>query len=163
MSEGREAVVSRWLVEPLSAEVEAALERVARSEDVRRVAVMPDVHLSADVCVGTVVATSHTLYPNAVGGDIGCGVAALRFQGEAAILEDERLAAAVLAGLYESIPTLSHRRSRSRRWPRDLGERRLSTRNLEAAKEETRSSSSEPWVGAITSSSCRPTKREVSG
>ena len=37
------------------------------SDDVRRVAVMPDVHLAADVCVGTVVATGSTLYPNAVG------------------------------------------------------------------------------------------------
>ena len=113
-----------------------ALERIARSEDVRRVAVMPDVHLSADVCVGTVVATSHTLYPNAVGGDIGCGVAALRFQGEAAMLEDERLAAAVLAGLYETIPTLSHRRKGEPVLPPELGaERRLSTRTLEVAKE----------------------------
>ena len=33
------------------------------SDDVRRIAVMPDVHLSADVCIGTVVATGGTLYP----------------------------------------------------------------------------------------------------
>ncbi|HVQ29690.1 MAG TPA: RtcB family protein, partial [Vicinamibacteria bacterium] len=135
MSDRREAVVSRWLVEPLSPEVQAALERVARSEDVRRVAVMPDVHLSADVCVGTVVATGHTLYPNAVGGDIGCGVAGLRFLGEAAVLEDERLAAAVLAGLYDTIPTLSHRRGQEPVMPRELSERRLSSPALEAVKE----------------------------
>ena len=128
------AVVRRWLVEPLPAEVEAALERVARSDDVRRVAVMPDVHLSADVCVGTVVATSHALYPNAVGGDIGCGVAALRFEGEAAALQDERLAAAVLAGLYQRIPTISHSRRGGRSLPRALEERTLSTGALDALK-----------------------------
>ena len=65
---------------------------------------MPDVHLAADVCIGTVVATSQTLYPNAVGGDIGCGVAALAFDCEAARLDDERTAAAILAGLYRADP-----------------------------------------------------------
>jgi tRNA-splicing ligase RtcB len=59
---------------------------------VRRIAVMPDVHLSADVCVGTVVATDHTLYPAAVGGDIGCGVAAIAFHGEHALARPGRTA-----------------------------------------------------------------------
>ena len=71
------ALMRRWVDGPLPRDVEAALERLARGDDVRRIAVMPDVHLSADVCIGTVVATGGTLYPNAVGGDIGCGVAAL--------------------------------------------------------------------------------------
>jgi tRNA-splicing ligase RtcB len=38
-------------------------------------AVMPDVDPSADVCVGTVLATGGLVYPKAVGGDIGCGMA----------------------------------------------------------------------------------------
>src|SRR5215831_4977803 len=100
------AVIRSWAEGPLDRDVAAALERLARSDDVRRIAVMPDVHLASDVCVGTVVATSRTLYPAAVGGDIGCGVAALAFDGDAARLDDERAAAAVLAGLYRAIPLM---------------------------------------------------------
>ena len=44
-------------------DVEAAIERLARSDDVRHVAVMPDVHLAADVCVGMVVATRERSLP----------------------------------------------------------------------------------------------------
>jgi tRNA-splicing ligase RtcB len=114
--------------------VEAAVERLARSDDVRRVAVMPDVHLAADVCIGTVVATGRTLYPNAVGGDIGCGVAALAFECEAARLDDERAAAAVLAGLYRAIPLTRHGRKRATGLPPDLADRRLSSPSLESLK-----------------------------
>jgi tRNA-splicing ligase RtcB (3'-phosphate/5'-hydroxy nucleic acid ligase) len=133
MSEG--AAVRRWHHGPLPREVETALERLARSDDVRRIAVMPDVHLSADVCVGTVLATGRTLYPNAVGGDIGCGVAALAFEAEAAALDDDRAAAAVLARLYRTIPLIRHRRGDSVLTP-PLRERPLSTPRLEARKEE---------------------------
>ena len=105
-----EAVVAAWTDGPLPRDARAAIERLARSDDVRRIAVMPDVHLSADVCVGTVVATSRSLYPNAVGGDIGCGVAAVAFDCAAAELDDPRRAAAILAGLYREIPLVRHRR-----------------------------------------------------
>jgi tRNA-splicing ligase RtcB len=60
--------------------VRERLERLRAEEDVVRVAVMPDVHLAEEVCVGTVVATRRRLLPAAVGGDIGCGVSALRFE-----------------------------------------------------------------------------------
>jgi hypothetical protein len=40
---------------------------------------MPDVHLSREVCTGTVLATRKQLYPQAVGSYIGCGMAAIRF------------------------------------------------------------------------------------
>jgi TraB/PrgY/gumN family/tRNA-splicing ligase RtcB len=39
---------------------------------------MPDVHPADGVCVGTVVASRSHVHPEAVGGDIGCGMAALR-------------------------------------------------------------------------------------
>jgi tRNA-splicing ligase RtcB len=116
--------------------VAAALERLAASDDVRRVAVMPDVHLAADVCVGTVVATGSTLYPNAVGGDIGCGVAGMAFEGEAAVLDDERAAARVLAGLYHAIPFARHGRKAGGRLPPNLAARPLSAPPLEARKSE---------------------------
>ena len=66
------AVVHKWLAGPLPKDVVAALDRLARADDVQYVAVMPDVHLAADVCVGMVLATARLVYPAAVGGDIDC-------------------------------------------------------------------------------------------
>ncbi len=118
----------------MPAAVQAAIDRLARSEDVKRIAVMPDVHLSADVCVGVVLATGGVLYPNAVGGDIGCGVAAIAFDVEARAVDDERVAAAVLAGLYARIPCIRHSRRTSAPLPEDLDSWELSAPALEARK-----------------------------
>jgi tRNA-splicing ligase RtcB len=134
VAEERDVVVRSWADGALEREVASAIERLARSDDVRRVAVMPDVHLAADVCIGTVVATSRTLYPNAVGGDIGCGVAALAFECEAARLDDRRTAAAVLAGLYRAIPLTRHARRRAPGLSTDLAGRELSAPSLESLK-----------------------------
>src|SRR5581483_7948431 len=60
------APLHQWLAEPLPRDVTLALERLARTDDVRHIAVMPDVHLSHDVCTGTVLATERRLYPQAV-------------------------------------------------------------------------------------------------
>jgi tRNA-splicing ligase RtcB len=60
----------------LDRDVSEALERLRRAPDVQQIAVMPDVHLAAEVCIGVVVATSNLIYPQAVGGDIGCGMLA---------------------------------------------------------------------------------------
>ena len=49
------ATVHRWLTEPLDRDVQVAVERLRRAPGVRRIALMPDVHLAEDVCVGTVV------------------------------------------------------------------------------------------------------------
>jgi tRNA-splicing ligase RtcB len=134
VAEAEGAVVRSWADGPLDRDVEAAVERLARSNDVRRIAVMPDVHLAADVCIGTVVATSRTLYPNAVGGDIGCGVAALAFDCEAARLDDERAAAAVLARLCRAIPLTRHGRKRAPGLSPELTDRPLSSPALETLK-----------------------------
>ena len=129
------ADIRSWADGPLPRDVELALERLARSDDVQRIAVMPDVHLSADVCVGTVVATSRTLYPAAVGGDVGCGVAAIAFDGEASVLDDERAAAAVLAGFHRAIPLVRHSRKRAKGLPPELDAESLSARTLESLKQ----------------------------
>jgi tRNA-splicing ligase RtcB (3'-phosphate/5'-hydroxy nucleic acid ligase) len=134
VAEAGSAVVRSWAGGPLDGDVQAAIERLARGDDVRRIAVMPDVHLAADVCIGTVLATSHTLYPNAVGGDIGCGVAALAFDCEAARLDDERAAAAVLAGLYRAIPLTRHSRKRPHGLSPELAQRPLSQPSLESLR-----------------------------
>ena len=67
---------------------------------------MPDVHLAENVCVGTVVATDDCLYPQAVGGDIGCGMAAVRLQADASALREESHAKRVFAGLREQVPAV---------------------------------------------------------
>ena len=51
---------------------------------------MPDVHLAAEVCIGVVVATSHLIYPQAVGGDIGCGMLAVAVDVEASALKNPK-------------------------------------------------------------------------
>ena len=129
------AQVRYWVEGPLPQDVEAAIRRMAHSEEVRHVAVMPDVHLAADVCVGMVVATTNVLYPNAVGGDIGCGVAAIAFDGEAALLDNERDAAAILAGLYRRVPLIRHSRKGGPRLPAALDAATLSSPRLEGLKQ----------------------------
>jgi tRNA-splicing ligase RtcB len=98
VAEAPGAGVRTWADGPLERDVEAAIERLARSDGVRRIAVMPDVH-----CRATYASADRRGGPprctNAVGGDIGCGVAALAFDCEAARLDDERAAAAVFRPL----------------------------------------------------------------
>jgi len=53
---------------------------------VEHVAAMPDLHVAHGVAVGTVFATEETLVPAALGGDLGCGMSAVRFDFPAARL-----------------------------------------------------------------------------
>ena len=48
------------------------------------------------------------IYPSAVGGDIGCGMAAIRVTAQADLLRDEESAARLLAGLYQRVPSNRH-------------------------------------------------------
>jgi tRNA-splicing ligase RtcB len=115
--------------------VAKSLQRLAQSDDVWQIAVMPDVHLAEDVCVGTVVATSRLLYPAAVGGDIGCGMAAAPFNSGADLLRDERAAARVLAGLYARVPGNRHSAATlPKALPKDLVASPLSDTRLEKLK-----------------------------
>src|SRR6266508_6955782 len=92
MSEPSLAPIRTWLAEPMNHDVSEAIERLRRAPDVRQIAVMPDVHLAADVCIGVVVATSRLIYPQAVGGDIGCGMLAVGFDLEATALRASGIA-----------------------------------------------------------------------
>jgi tRNA-splicing ligase RtcB (3'-phosphate/5'-hydroxy nucleic acid ligase) len=134
MKENEDAVVRIWHDGPLPQGVEAAARRLAASDGVRRVALMPDAHLADDVCIGTVVGTEGTLYPNAVGGDIGCGMAALAFQADAARLAAPADAGRVLARLYEAVPLIRHRRGTAPSLPAALHQRRLSSPALERVR-----------------------------
>lgn len=129
------AIVHCWLADPLPGDVARSIERLVQTEDVRVVAVMPDVHLSGDVCTGTVVAAKSRIYPAAVGTDIGCGMAAVRFVCDAGILADDQSAGRLLAGLYRTIPAIRHPRATLRqRLPEVLLDLSLSAPQLEKLK-----------------------------
>src|SRR5690349_18771544 len=70
MSEPSIVPVRTWLAAPMDHDVSEAIERLRRAPDVQQIAVMPDVHLASDVCIGVAVATTNLIYPQAVGGDI---------------------------------------------------------------------------------------------
>src|SRR5579871_2747779 len=113
MNEEQMAPMQSWLVAPLEEEVLKAIQRLRRAPDVTRVAVMPDVHLAEDVCVGVAVGTTDLLYPQAVGGDIGCGMLAVPFDMDAASISEPRVAGQLLAGLGNSIPARRRHRRKS--------------------------------------------------
>lgn len=122
-----------WTIEPPSGEVAASIERLRRAKDVVQVAVMPDVHLAGPVCVGTVFATRRLIYPTAVGGDIGCGVSVMRFEGEADRLRDRRRAQRLLHELGRLVPVRRHgAESRNRELPGELESVALSSQKLGA-------------------------------
>ncbi|MBU6412237.1 MAG: RtcB family protein [Planctomycetes bacterium] len=72
-----DARVAMWLASPLDVHTAQALIRLQSLPDLQRMAIMPDVHPAADVCVGCVLGTAEIVYPAAIGGDIGCGMSAI--------------------------------------------------------------------------------------
>jgi tRNA-splicing ligase RtcB len=96
-----------WPCDPLSEEVIRATERFLRFDDVERIALMPDVHPADSVCVGTVLASRSHVHPEAVGGDIGCGMAALCLGASDRRL-DREMAQEILTSLRRVIPTHKH-------------------------------------------------------
>ena len=132
MSEPSLAPIRTWLAEPMHYDVSEAIERLRRAPDVQHIAVMPDVHLAADVCIGVVVATSRLIYPQAVGGDIGCGMLAVGFDVDAPALENPGIAGRILAGLGHAVPARRRNRRAAVTPPPDLEPARLSHRILEA-------------------------------
>jgi len=105
-----QASVRQWLVEPkVDPKVQTNIERIARSEDVRYLVVLPDVHLGELINNGCVVATENLVYPQAVGGDIGCGLSAIRFNSTAEFLTDDRHAQTIVKELYRRVPVLKQR------------------------------------------------------
>ena len=102
------ASISAWTSERLPAEVTVALQRLSRTDHAVHIAVMPDVHLANRVCNGTVLATQDWVYPEAVGSDIGCGMAAIRFDCAAELLDDPCASGSVLRRLIHGIPAVKH-------------------------------------------------------
>lgn len=137
MSESLPARASMWLESPLNPVVAMAIDRLRHAEDVWRVAVMPDVHLAKDVCIGTVLATHRLLYPGAVGGDIGCGMLAMPFNAGHDALAYGARAAELLKALYDAVPSIRRRRGAAISYPSGLAPSDLSHGALTAvAKSE---------------------------
>jgi tRNA-splicing ligase RtcB (3'-phosphate/5'-hydroxy nucleic acid ligase) len=134
MSEASMAHIRTWLAAPMVHEVSEAIERLRRAPDVQQIAVMPDVHLSADVCIGVVVATSHLIYPQAVGGDIGCGMLAVALDVESAVLNDPRVAGQVLTDLGRAVPSRRRNRNAMIPQPEDVESYTLSDPRLESIR-----------------------------
>ena len=134
MSEASMAPIRTWLAAPMDHNVSEAIERLRHAPDVQQIAVMPDVHLSADVCIGVVVATSSLIYPQAVGGDIGCGMLAVGLDVEAAALDLPRVAGQVLADLGRAVPARRRNRRAILSQPGDLASETLSHPSPESVR-----------------------------
>jgi tRNA-splicing ligase RtcB len=134
MNEISAAPIRTWLTAPMNHEVSEAIERLRRAPDVQRIAVMPDVHLSAEVCIGVVVATSSTIYPQAVGGDIGCGMLAVSLDIEAAAMSDPRTAGHVLKDLGKAVPARRRNRGEVISQPAEMASDALSHAHLESIR-----------------------------
>ena len=134
MTDSSMAPLRSWLAAPLDRDVSEALERLRRAPDVQQIAVMPDVHLAAEVCIGVVVATSNLIYPQAVGGDIGCGMLAVAVDLEAAVMKNPKIAAQMLKNLGRAIPARRRNRDAVVPQPVGLANALLSHASLEAIR-----------------------------
>jgi tRNA-splicing ligase RtcB len=120
--------IRSWLTEPLSDEAAKSIERLQNGDDSCYLAIMPDVHLAADVCVGVVFATTDLIYPAAVGSDIGCGMTAVAFDANAELLDTDRAAAQLLAALYDCVTTNKH--AKKPELPSSLAQQQLTASRL---------------------------------
>lgn len=129
-----------WLAGPLPPGVEEKLLRLRQTPGITHIAVMPDVHLASEFCVGTVVASDSLLFPNAVGGDIGCGMLAMPFDSDAEKLADPDIAARILGQLAEACPARRHHRRTAHDLAPEIRDQPLSHPRLESQKrsEDTR-------------------------
>jgi len=134
MSKTSLAAIRSWLVEPMKQDVAQAIQRLRRAPDVQQIAVMPDVHLAADVCIGVVVATSHLIYPQAVGGDIGCGMLAVALDVAASTLSNPQIAVQVLADIGHAVPARRRNRTSAISQPTELTSAALSHPSLESLR-----------------------------
>lgn len=113
--------VRSWLCGKPDAETIGAITGLLKLPDLQRLAIMPDVHPAADVCVGAVVATSETLYPGVIGGDIGCGMSAVRFEGDASALLPGGAGRKVLDMIAKEAPVMT-RAGKDAAWTEDAPE-----------------------------------------
>ena len=99
--------INGWLTEPPPKDVRDRLQFISNLEDVVGVAVMPDVHLANDFCIGTAIATKSRIYPGAIGQDIGCGMTTIQFDGDTDSITDE-VSTKILTMMKRFVPILRH-------------------------------------------------------
>lgn len=134
MNKASLAPMRSWLAVPMDRDVSEAIERLRRAPDVQQIAVMPDVHLAADVCIGVAVGTSCLIYPQAVGSDIGCGMLAVATDLDAAALDNPRAAGQILSELRRAVPARRHNRHNTVSQPAGLAGMTLSHSGLESVR-----------------------------
>ena len=108
--EGERVPIWVW-ARRIDAATERQLRRLASMPwVVGHVAAMADAHVSEGIAVGSVFATEHTVVPAALGGDLGCGMAAVPLGIDAASLDRPALER-LLVRLASAIPVgdASHR------------------------------------------------------
>lgn len=134
--EGQRVPVVAWS-RALSAATLRQLRRLASEPYVvDRVAAMPDAHVAEGVAVGTVFATEDAIVPAALGGDLGCGVAALRFGPGAPSKPGRRELERLLEGLAKAVPVgEACQPGRGVPLPEALASSPLSTRSLERRRD----------------------------
>jgi len=136
MNDPRIAPLKSWLAQPLDRDVSDALDRLRRAPDMQTIAVMPDVHLASEICIGVVIATSHLIYPQAVGGDIGCGMLAVAIDREARVLKHPKTAASLLKELGRAVPARRRNRSAAIPQPAEIADDYLSDESLESIRRQ---------------------------
>lgn len=109
-----------WTHEPISSDLRRGLERLARVPGVVHLAVMPDVFQAAHIGAGLVLGGEGWFFPEAVGGDMGCGVATLRLRGDPGPLREGGVGLVLLRDLGRLAPILRHPRGRTPALPDDL-------------------------------------------
>lgn len=119
----------------IDADTERQLRQLAAEPwVVGHVAAMADAHLAHGVAVGSVFATEHTVVPSALGGDLGCGMAAIPVDVAARSL-DRRSLERLLVKLSSAIPVGDAFHRGRRAPPETLLAAPLSTHALERARE----------------------------
>ncbi len=104
------ATYRHWLSEKLNDDLQSQTKRLLHAKDVKHLRLMADAHLANDVCVGCVLATSHLVYPSAVGGDIGCGMLSVPLDVDAEFIK-EKQATQIFDFLTVNVPIVKQRNS----------------------------------------------------
>lgn len=128
--EGPHAPIRLWAEDADDATIRQLRLLAAQPFIAHHVAAMADAHVAHGVAVGTVFATRSTVVPGALGGDLGCGMSAVRLGARAASL-DRRMLERVLVDLGRAIPAGDAvHRGPGLEAPAALFEAELSTRAL---------------------------------
>ncbi|MBS2013335.1 MAG: RtcB family protein [Deltaproteobacteria bacterium] len=101
---GQRVPVHLWARDATDDTVRQLVRIASRPYVVGHVAAMADAHVAHGVAVGTVFATDGAVVPRALGGDLGCGVAATRLDLHRDALDRSTLER-IVAALGRAIPT----------------------------------------------------------